>query len=222
MKDIMSCSKDHKKKKETVKFNGKYVILNTLYLIFRWVILHSHVRYILTALRGSWSCCIQKSVTERWRIFWRLFWVKRGRSRRKTQSFSKIKRRQNFRIAVFQTRLFMYLYKYYLNMKSGYHWWFFFFFLLQEMDLKTTMTKATARLKTMFASSSNNNHKILYSMDICLWLSKNNSFQNLCKISVRILVCKKWHLKKYFDLFSFYLLKKFHWKELQVLSSAPL
>lgn len=33
-----------------------------------------------------------------------------------------------------------------------------FFFLLQEMHLKTIMPKPTARLKTMFASNSNNNH----------------------------------------------------------------
>lgn len=82
-----------------------------------------------------------------------------------------------------------------------------FFFLLQEMDLKITMTKATARLKTMFALNINNKHKTLYSMNICLWLSKNNNFQNQCKMSVSILVCKKWHLKKYFNLFSICLLK---------------
>lgn len=42
------------------------------------------------------------------------------------------------------------------------------------MDLKDIMTKATTWLKAMFASNSNNNHKILNSIETWLWLSKNS------------------------------------------------
>jgi len=56
-------------KKEIVKFNGEYVLPKVLYLNFRWLILHSQGRYLLTALQGSWTCCSPKCVTETWTFF---------------------------------------------------------------------------------------------------------------------------------------------------------
>lgn len=74
-------------KKEIVKFNGKYVLLNVLYLNFRWLILQSQVRYILTALQGSWSCCSQKCATETWIIFFEDIFGKEGEGKENPNLF---------------------------------------------------------------------------------------------------------------------------------------